>query len=192
MAALVDLHGRQIGKWLVVSKAEAKPAANGKQKHSMWLCRCECGTVRAVRASFLNQGTSASCGCARRQRMSELGKGRRLSRGQAVRNLVLADYKKRAAARDLDWGITDEVFDALVQADCRYCGRAPATVCSPQGYWGAYVRNGIDRSDNTQGYVPGNVVPCCEACNKAKLAMSALEFIAHVRRIADHMAQYPL
>lgn len=45
--------------------------------------------------------------------------------------------------------------------------------------------NGIDRYDSAQGYVSGNVVPCCWPCNRAKGSSITEEFLAHVRKIAS-------
>lgn len=38
-----DLSGRKFGKWTVIREA---PRGNGRIR---WICRCECGTERAVR-----------------------------------------------------------------------------------------------------------------------------------------------
>jgi hypothetical protein len=43
----------QFGAWTVV-KADGKRA----------VCRCRCGTVRAIAVDALTSGTSTSCGCA--------------------------------------------------------------------------------------------------------------------------------
>jgi 5-methylcytosine-specific restriction endonuclease McrA len=40
---------------------------------------------------------------------------------------------------------------------CHYCN-------GPTGPTGA----GLDRVDNSRGYAPDNVVPCCQECNRIK------------------------
>lgn len=58
MGAKLDLTGRRFGRWLVLEET------NERRKGSvMWLCKCDCGTVRAVSASSLKTGKSVSCGC---------------------------------------------------------------------------------------------------------------------------------
>lgn len=52
----VDLAGRTVGKWTVLSY---DTGAQG------WLCRCSCGTERVVPARRLKNGLSLSCGCLR-------------------------------------------------------------------------------------------------------------------------------
>jgi len=48
---------------------------------------------------------------------------------------------------------------------------------------------GIDRKDNSSGYVESNVVPCCEVCNKAKLCMGYEEFIAYLIRAGNFLSR---
>lgn len=60
---------------------------------------------------------------------------------------------RKAAARGKTWELPRETYEALVEEPCEYCG-APT---------GAGV--GLDRLDNSRGYEPGNVVPCCGPCN---------------------------
>lgn len=46
--------------------------------------------------------------------------------------------------------------------------------------------NGIDRKDNSLGYLLPNCVSCCVTCNFLKNMMSANQFIDHVLKIAMH------
>lgn len=52
MGKFIDLTGRQFGAWKVI-------ATSGRA--SWWLCRCKCGTERAVRGDTLRNGTSTQC-----------------------------------------------------------------------------------------------------------------------------------
>lgn len=53
-----NVSGKRFGKWIA-------GALCGKDKHnnSMYVCTCDCGTVRTVRSASLLSGKSASCGC---------------------------------------------------------------------------------------------------------------------------------
>ena len=53
-----NLAGQKFGRWLVLSRYEKKLGDN-----IYYLCRCECGTIKVVRASSLKDGSSKSCGC---------------------------------------------------------------------------------------------------------------------------------
>lgn len=59
---LQDLTGRKFGRWIVVGYA-----GKAKGRKSFWLCQCECGTKRKVKADTLTSGTSKSCGCISRE-----------------------------------------------------------------------------------------------------------------------------
>ena len=43
---------------------------------------------------------------------------------------------------------------------------------------------GIDRGDNSKGYLPENLVPCCKGCNRAKSTRSPREFVEGCRTVA--------
>ena len=58
MSKRIDLTGRRIGGWKVVSYAGMNSLGQ-----SEWNCRCECGTTRNVVAQTLRNGKSMSCGC---------------------------------------------------------------------------------------------------------------------------------
>lgn len=55
--AATDLAGKVFGRWTVLHRAV------GDYEKPRWVCVCECGTERVVRAAGLVSGTSNSCGC---------------------------------------------------------------------------------------------------------------------------------
>jgi hypothetical protein len=59
----VDLKGRTFGHWTVVTRDPERSA----DYHVRWLCRCDCGEVRAVRADVLLGGGSKCCNAARHE-----------------------------------------------------------------------------------------------------------------------------
>lgn len=59
MAIAKDLTGLTIGDWYVIERG---PVING---HTMWRCRCKCGTIRLVDGYSLTHEISLSCGCRR-------------------------------------------------------------------------------------------------------------------------------
>lgn len=62
-----------------------------------------------------------------------------------------------AKRRSLQWDLSFEQFSLLRGENCIYCQfQLPEVGC------------GLDRKDNTQGYVISNVVPCCAICNFAR------------------------
>ena len=61
-----DLTGQQFGKWTVIKRAE-----NDKHGGAQWLCKCDCGNEKIIRANCLVQGHSQSCGCLRSEKSKE-------------------------------------------------------------------------------------------------------------------------
>ena len=74
MAKFEDLSGKNFGFWKVISRAE-----NSKEGSARWLCQCECGTQRIIKAQALKYGRSKSCGCHKNDyNKTHGGKGTRL------------------------------------------------------------------------------------------------------------------
>lgn len=53
----------------------------------------------------------------------------------------------------------------------------------------SFVYNGIDRVDNSVGYVLSNCVPCCSTCNRMKGTMSSEEFKEKIKLIYSRQNQ---
>lgn len=99
------------------------------------------------------------------------------------------------------WALSFEDFERLILGDCHYCGRTPQTIGSPYLSKSGKVNgkvsekrarevlilhNGIDRKDNTKGYLLDNCVTCCETCNRGKRAMSYEDF----QKYLDDLVKY--
>lgn len=83
---------------------------------------------------------------------------------------------RNAKRRGLEWAITPEEYAELIKSPCFYDG----SPLPPTG-------SGLDRIDSTKGYLPDNVVPCCQMCNQAKRDMSQEDFYALIKRISERM-----
>lgn len=174
----VDLTGRVLGRWHVIGRTTSRPRARvwgtrnkktGFGKTSYYECQCECGTIRQVQSTALRCGYSLSCGCLLRQM-------KRTDDGVSARKQLIAVYAKAAAARNYEWGISDPIALKLFSSSCHYCGVEPMNRFTATRGTGYLMYNGIDRMDNKLGYVYGNVVPCCEICNRGKSSRSYEEF----------------
>lgn len=131
-------------------------------------CLCDCGRETAVIRGNLMQGITKSCGCLQKEVI------RRTRTKINSRELAIARYYRRnAKVRGLVWGLTQCRLEDFLHDSCIYCGTAPAL--------------GVDRLDNSQGYVLGNCASCCVTCNRAKLTMSVSEFKAWIAKVARHM-----
>ena len=71
MAKIVeDLTGQRFGKWTVLKKSEN--TRNISTGETMYLCECDCGTVREIRRYSLVSGASKSCGCVSATYLAEM------------------------------------------------------------------------------------------------------------------------
>jgi hypothetical protein len=189
-----DMTGERFGRLVVIrciGSRTGKPRANSRPDVAMdWLCICDCGKEKVITTGALRSGGTISCGCARRVPRGDHCLFRALPAGRAARNRVLKGYRGGAYSRDLAWDLTEEEFDRLITQDCAYCGCPPSMVEKGSGARsGDFIHGGIDRVDNAQGYVMGNVVPCCRICNRAKMSMSHAEFLAWIGRLASFRAK---
>lgn len=75
---------QRFGRLLAVS-AEFK-----RNRRWFWLCRCDCGQSKIVRADHLKRGKVRSCGCLNREltRMRRLSHGKRKTKIYAVWNMM--------------------------------------------------------------------------------------------------------
>lgn len=174
--------GKQFGRWTVgVRDLFRLPK-------TAWWCICSCGTDRSVQAQALREGKSRSCGCdpgryeKRRLQMT-------MEAGHAGKTVFLGDYKKSARIKGIPWDLTDHEALRLSQLNCEYCGVTPShkRYGSRKAEHRAFVHNGIDRVDNSLGYVEGNVVPCCRTCNISKRATPVDEWLDWVDRVASNI-----
>jgi len=101
-------------------------------------------------------------------------------------NQLISRIKTAGIKRGYEWKLERRQAKKLFKQPCYYCGLEPAQIAHDKGMKGSFIYNGLDRVDNTKGYAPDNVVPCCKHCNSAKRCMTITEFEGWVRRIHAH------
>jgi hypothetical protein len=143
MMTFTDLTGQRFGLWTVLAYAGNHP--------TKWLCRCDCGSERVVRAGNLKSGISNSCGC---------------------------DFRRRAAVRARTHGMSRTLIYGIWTQMKKRCHNPKDKSYPEYGGRGIHVcerwRNSfpafledmgprpspahsLDRIDGTKGYEPGNV-----------------------------------
>jgi len=176
---LKDEIGNKYGRLTVISYA----GLTGRRL-ACWECLCECGNKIITRGSNLRSGHTKSCGCQR----VDSATGRKSEYGESsFKNLYANVYKTTAKRRNIDFDITIEEFKKIVLSNCVYCGSEPSNYHLRTRGFGSFRYNGIDRVDNSRGYIKGNVVPCCKRCNYMKHSMDRNDFLSHVEKIAKHI-----
>ena len=172
MSKLIDLDGQRFGSLVATNKVKK---IGGRTER---LCYCDCGNETWALTTHLRTGHRVSCGCS---------PGMKLGSGESAHNEVLNSYKQRARYANLDWLLSNKEFDSLVTNNCYYCNAIPGNIKKPASGNGNFIYNGIDRINNKLGYITGNVVSCCQTCNRAKGQMTQKEFIDWAKRLVDHV-----
>jgi hypothetical protein len=83
-------------------------------------------------------------------------------------------YFTKAYKRGYEFTLTEEFFLETISSPCYYCGHFKE---------GEAV--GIDRVNNSIGYVAENCVPCCEVCNRMKSFYHPAFFVEKAKHIAN-------
>lgn len=62
---IIDKTGLIFYRWTVLGQSSVK----SKTGHAMWICKCECGTVKTLSSTYLTEtkNKSMSCGCLRKE-----------------------------------------------------------------------------------------------------------------------------
>ena len=86
-----------------------------------------------------------------------------------------SNYIRCAGDKNLDFEISQEEFNKIVNEPCHYCN-----IIQERGF------NGVDRLDSNTGYVIDNCVSCCKTCNYMKCSLSADVFLKRIEHILTY------
>lgn len=64
----LELSNKRFGRLVVVDRSH-----KGKRGEIFWLCQCDCGNTKTVRANQLTRGITKSCGCLHREAVTHHG-----------------------------------------------------------------------------------------------------------------------
>lgn len=154
-----------------------------QNQRTYWMFLCDCGNNIEFRADkvFCEKRPIKSCGC----------KGNRITRKNIhdfYRKLILSrvysKYKYGAKRRNYTFNLSEFFFNDLVSSNCYYCNHPPLSIKYLQNNKDYYIyTNGIDRKDNSIGYIESNSVSCCKICNYAKNIVPHNEFLQWINYI---------
>ena len=167
-----DLQGLHFGRLTVIE-------LHSTGKHTFWKCACDCGKIFIVSTGNLCSGRTISCGCFK----SDLLHSSKKSKYLAGFNRVHRGYKNGARVRGYSFELSEDFCFNIMQLSCDYCCKPPMNRAVELG--DIFYYNGIDRVDNSKGYVENNVVPCCKVCNRAKDTMSRDEFLEWIKQVYE-------
>jgi len=166
----IDLAHQRFNSLTAIRRVKSRGRA------TMWLCLCDCGREKPIATSDLRSGHIRSCGCLRH--------GARSLDDALVR--VIGMRRHMARRRGIEWTVANSEAIALLKKPCFYCGVAPFHSTNSNVGVRGYRYSGLDRANNSQGYVSGNVRSCCRHCNKAKDVMSDAQFATWCQRMSSY------
>lgn len=166
---LVNIIGRVFGNVTVM-----KVAYRSEGGHVYWECRCICNQYIAATHSDLRRGKSNECERCRDEK----------SKLSPLKTLY-GNYKRGAEQRYLDFDLSIEEFQEIINKNCYYCDSEPMQFLKKEQARHGIVYNGIDRKDNEIGYILENCVPCCKFCNFAKRGDTLENFQAWLERVRN-------
>lgn len=105
------------------------------------------------------------------EKQTEFNKKRRTD----LHEFFKSNYVYPLKYKNLEFTITEDDFIALASEPCFYCG-----IVEERGF------NGLDRTDQTRGYVLENCVSACNMCNMMKISLHVNVFLKRV----EHMVAY--
>lgn len=89
---------------------------------------------------------------------------------------IYSTYLNRATKKELEFVLTKEQFSKFTTEKCYYCDKNASKS----------HKNGVDRKDNTNGYIMSNCVSCCSQCNYMKGSLTVDEFIETCKRVSEY------
>jgi hypothetical protein len=164
-----------------------RPTENRLGREMYWEYKCDCGNIIEKPHKHIKRTVEVNqnCGCKPLTKTYQPELPRQTEPGETGLQALYSQYKYRAKKRNYTWELTKEEVRELTQSNCVYCNAEPTRVSygGRKDEHSAYVYNGIDRVDNTEGYYLANCVPCCFTCNWMKRDLSDDEFIKQIEAI---------
>lgn len=176
----MDLTGQKFNKLTLIKRVNIN-------SRNYYECLCDCGGTKTASGWRIKSGLVKSCGCARKDADKTRNIGKRLEKGLSCARRVIGYYKRNAENRNIQFDLSEEECLTLFKQNCLYCNRPPFNVISYKSYHGSLVYTGIDRKDNTKGYITNNSVPCCKDCNYMKRELTFEEFKGIITLIYNNL-----
>jgi hypothetical protein len=178
----LDLTGQRFGRLVVLGRA---PTRNDGRYRTRWYCICDCEKTHVATTMNLRQGFVKSCGCLFQDFMKQEKRAPRPQcrkpAGTVAFDYLFTNYQSNAKRHGRPFLLDKEEFRRLIKLPCFYCGIPPLAVCKRS--YDSILYNGLDRLDNSLGYVEGNCAPCCGRCNVMKAQMTVQEFFEVIATI---------
>ena len=145
MGVIKDCNGQRFGRLIVVEQAGVD-----KGRHTLWKCKCVCGSSVITTGNRLRSGNTKSCGCLSREQIANQNKKHGESKTRLYRTWrgIHTRCKNKNRSDSIHY-----VLRGITVCDewCSY--EAFKTWAIENGYNDSLS---IDRIDNNKGYYPEN------------------------------------
>ena len=180
-AKTYDIEGKTFNNIKVLKYSHKE----GYRKMFEVLC-LRCNTTSFMRMDRFTGKHKLEC-CSNCRQEHAIQKSKERATTDTVINTLMYSYKCNADSRNLPFKLTREEFKKIIEQNCYYCNSVPIvskTSISINKTDKLFKHNGIDKIDNTKGYIKNNIVPCCSICNVMKNNLSIEEFKTHILKIS--------
>ena len=144
---------------------------------SMYLCECDCGTVKSIARSSLVSGSVRSCGCYQKEYLPKHARKYFTKHGR-FRDPAYRRWLRRHRNQDgRSWAFEMDRLLFEIQPACVICG---STSNLQVDHVFPFIKGGLR--------VPGNVVVLCRKCNSTKSDNELTEMPAEWREKIDSAA----
>lgn len=182
---LIDLTGRQFGKYTVIARAEDRVhrCKNGRNARvTTWLCRCHCGFEKIQDSYTLRKNRANSCASCSPTRFQWQGTG---EIGKSYWSSICTGARKRNIPINISISDAWELF--LEQnRQCAITGVPLVFARCFSGRAGDTQTASLDRIDSSKGYIDGNIQWVHRDINRMKNTFDQATFVAWCKKVAEH------
>lgn len=175
-----DLTGVKFGRLTVLGRSDNQP----KGGYAIWVCKCDCGNISAVRSYFLTSGHTKSCGCLKKE----------IVKRKDNKVLIQGVFNKNARLYHI-WNAMMNRCYSKNNSRYKNYGQIGISVSenwhNPVDFYEWAIGNGysdgltIDRKDNSKGYCPENcrwVTNKIQQNNRKNNKILTLNGVSHTQR----------
>lgn len=170
-----DIQGKVFGKWTVLHKSLIKRAGDNE-----WVCKCECGRLSQVKATYLVNGKSKRCNYCHKH-------SKRYYETNNVPQQLWEQIIRNAEKRNIQLNVSREEAFLQFQKQAGKCALSNRVISFPTcaTEW-RQANASLDRIDNSNGYTVDNIQWLHKDVNKMKNTYDEAYFVSLCVDIASN------
>lgn len=173
-----NMIGRQFEKWTVLDFSDYKEKCS---RDKFWLCRCECGTEKPVKACYLRNGQSKQCvDCAHENQRIK---------GRLIPRMYWEHLTKNASTRGIGFDLKQEQVIELLKKQnykCSLSGLPIEFAKTESEQKQGKTTASIDRVDSSKPYVIENIQMVHKIINFMKHTLQQDQFITMCKLVFEN------